>query len=45
MSAMIGFLDLLNDGFWQLYVLRCSNPATSPVINPGKPCTGHVIVM
>ena len=36
-KVMVAFLDLLNDGFWQLYVLRCSNPAISPVINPGNP--------
>ena len=34
-KVMVDFLNILNNGFWQLYVLRCSNPAVSPVINPG----------
>ena len=41
-KAMAEFLDMLNNGFWKLYVLRCSNPAVSPVINPGLP--GHVTI-
>ena len=43
-KVMVKFLDILNDGFWEIYVLRCFNPAVSPVINPGMLCS-HVTIM